>query len=193
MYSDYIELRCRSAFSFLAGASLPEDLIDRAAALGYPALALGDRDGVYGAPRFHQAAKKAGLRAIIGAALTHADGSELYVLVTERAGYRNLCRLLTETKLRAPKGESVTTWADLEPHTAGLICLAGGSNGRLAAALRNGTVDTTAPQLQHLFPGRLYVDLQHHLDPDEERLNRALAAVAERYRIPLRSEEHTSE
>src|SRR5215468_6934055 len=63
----YIELRCRSAFSFLAGASVPEDLIARAAELGYPALALGDRDGVYGAPRFHQAAKRADIRALIGA------------------------------------------------------------------------------------------------------------------------------
>ena len=65
----YVELRCRSAFSFLDGASLPEDLINRAAALGYPAIALADRDGVYGAPRFHQAAQRAGLRAIIGAEL----------------------------------------------------------------------------------------------------------------------------
>src|SRR5262245_12401878 len=122
---DYIELRCRSAFSFLAGASLPEDLVARAAALDYPALALGDRDGVYGAPRFHQAAKKAGLRAIIGAALTLADGGALYVLAAERAGYRNLCRLLTATKLRAPKGESVTRWEDLDAHSDGLLCLAG--------------------------------------------------------------------
>jgi len=68
----YIELRCRSAFSFLAGASLPEDLADRAAALGYPALALGDRDGVYGAPRFHKAATAAGIRALVGAELTLA-------------------------------------------------------------------------------------------------------------------------
>ena len=67
---DYIELRCRSAFSFLAGASVPEDLVARAAALGYSALALGDRDGVYGMPRFHQAARRAGLRAIVGAQLT---------------------------------------------------------------------------------------------------------------------------
>ena len=65
--TDYIELHCRSAFSFLAGASLPEELIERAVALGYPALALGDRDGVYGAPRFHAAAKRAGVRALVGA------------------------------------------------------------------------------------------------------------------------------
>ncbi len=69
----YIELHAASAFSFLDGSSLPEALIDRAAALGYPALALLDRDGVYGAPRFHLAAKKAGLKAIIGAELTISD------------------------------------------------------------------------------------------------------------------------
>src|SRR6185295_1797170 len=176
---DYVELRCRSAFSFLAGASLPEDLVETAAGLGYDALALGDRDGLYGAPRFHQAAKKAGLRAITGAALTHADGGELYLLVAERTGYRNLCRLLTETKLRAPKGESVTGWDDLDGRTDGLICLAGGADGPLAAALRSNTVEATVARLQGLFPRRLAIDLQRHLDPAEERLNRALMAVAE--------------
>src|SRR5437867_11445381 len=66
----YIELHAASAFSFLQGASLPETLVERAAALGYPAIALVDADGVYGAPRFHKAAKQAGIKAIIGAELT---------------------------------------------------------------------------------------------------------------------------
>src|SRR6266403_1948620 len=113
----YIELRTRSAFSFLASAALPEDLIERAAALGYPALALGDVDGVYGAPRFHQAAKRAGLRALIGCELTltlDVDTCSLYLLAATRTGYQNLCRLITQTKLRAPKGEAVATWDDLE-------------------------------------------------------------------------------
>ena len=70
----YVELHSSSAFSFLDGASLPEALIDRAAALGYPALALLDRDGVYGAPRFHLAAKRAGIKAIVGAELTVSSG-----------------------------------------------------------------------------------------------------------------------
>ncbi|MGQ0734449.1 MAG: PHP domain-containing protein, partial [Acidobacteriota bacterium] len=107
----YIELHTSSAFSFLRGASLPETLIDRAAALGYPALALLDRDGVYGAPRFHQAAKAAGIRAIIGAELSiatalhvpgapeprtapHAPGAPVWalpVLVASREGWQNLC------------------------------------------------------------------------------------------------------
>ena len=69
----YVELHAASAFSFLQGASLPEALVERAAALGYPALALLDADGVYGAPRFHKAAQRAGLRAIIGAELTIAS------------------------------------------------------------------------------------------------------------------------
>ncbi len=183
MDTDYIELRCCSAFSFLAGASLPEDLVERAAALDYPVLALGDRDGVYGAPRFHQAAQKAGVRTIIGCAITLVDRAELYVLVADRTGYCNLCRLLTQTKLRAPKGGSVATWDDFEGHTDGLICLAGGVNGPIAAALQ--TTHILIPRLQYLFPDRLYIDLQRHLDPDAERLNRVLAAVAERFRIPL--------
>src|SRR5262245_60231823 len=120
---DYIELRARSAFSFLAGASLPEELISRAAELGYPTIALGDRDGVYGAPRFHQAAKRAGVRAIVGCELTMDSTEGLFLLVASRTGYQNLCKLLTQTKLRAPKGKSVATWSDLDGYTEGLICL----------------------------------------------------------------------
>src|SRR5271169_1706933 len=98
--ADYIELRTRSAFSFLEGAALPEDLVARAAELGYPALALGDRDGLYGAPRFYHAASKAGLKAIVGAELTLEDQSRLYVLVPDRERYKNLCRMITASKLR---------------------------------------------------------------------------------------------
>ncbi|MGD0946187.1 MAG: error-prone DNA polymerase [Candidatus Binatia bacterium] len=192
----YIELRCRSAFSFLAGASLPEDLIECAATLGYPALALGDRDGVYGAPRFHQAAKRAGLRAIVSAELQivrmlgryavrkkesdHPNTitpCSLYLLVANHAGYQNLCRLITQTKLRAPKGEAIATWEDLEGLTDGLICLA---RDALCPLTTN-----NLSRLQRLFPGRLYIDLQRHLDADEERLNQALLAVARHYRIPI--------
>ena len=172
----YIELRCRSAFSFLSGASLPEDLIEHAARLGYPAIALGDRDGVYGAPRFHQAAKKAGLRALVAAEL-----GGLYLLATSRSGYRNLSRLLTESKLRAPKGESRLDWRDVERHADGLICLAGSLLERTTTEQWSATLT----HLQQLFPGRLYVDLQRHLDPDEERRNRQWIALAQRFGLPL--------
>jgi error-prone DNA polymerase len=130
----YIELHTASAFSFLDGASLPEALVERAAELGYPALALLDRDGVYGAPRFHQAAKKAGIKALIGAELTIASGTpglphasifRLPVLIENREGYRNVCRLTTQMKLRSPKGEGALSLDELEGRTSGLIALVG--------------------------------------------------------------------
>src|SRR5688500_5311245 len=146
--SMYVELHAASAFSFLDGASLPEALVDRAVELGYPALAVLDRDGVYGAPRFHQAAKKAGLKAIIGAepSITNRQSAirqspiahpqspifRLPVLSESRQGYRNLCRLLTQRKLRAPKGEGALALDELDGHTAGLVALVGRAalNGR---------------------------------------------------------------
>src|SRR5207245_6573694 len=98
MSSDYIELRARSAFSFLEGATTPEDLAIRAAELGYNALALGDRDGLYGAPRFYLAAKSAGLRQIVDAELTLDDNSRLYVQVPYCASYNKLCLLKFSSK-----------------------------------------------------------------------------------------------
>src|SRR5919205_134264 len=97
----YIELRCRSAFSFLDGASLPEDLATTAAELGYDALALGDRDGLYGAPRFFRGARKSGpCRRLVGPAVPLAPDPDdpegmapppLLLLVQDQRGYRNLC------------------------------------------------------------------------------------------------------
>src|SRR5215470_6335229 len=102
--TDYVELRCRSAFSFLAGASLPEELAERAAALGHDTLALADRHGVYGAPRFFVAARQAGIRPLVGAEVALADAGLVWLLVESRAGYRNLCRLLTVGAHGRPKG-----------------------------------------------------------------------------------------
>jgi DNA polymerase III alpha subunit len=102
----HVEIHTTSAFSFLRGASLPEDLVHRAASLGYGAVALLDRDGVYGAPRFYRAAREHGLHAIVGAALgVEAAGVRgvlgLYVRAPE--GYRNLCRLITAAKAPVAK------------------------------------------------------------------------------------------
>jgi error-prone DNA polymerase len=146
--SSYVELHASSAFSFLQGASLPEALVDRAAELGYSAVALLDRDGVYGAPRFHKAATAAGIKPIIGAELTvTADKSEersqksgarqtsdfrlqtcqflLPVLCENQDGYRNLCRLITRMKLRSPKGEGALTLRRSRRLHGGLVALAG--------------------------------------------------------------------
>src|SRR5204862_1398551 len=124
---DYVELRCRSAFSFLDGASLPEDLVAAAAEGGHEALALADRDGVYGAPRFFAAARKAGLRPIVGAEITLAAGAApVLLLVEDRRGYQNLCQLITAAKSGKHKSDPVDASAELlAAHAGGLIALAG--------------------------------------------------------------------
>src|SRR6266704_2923231 len=178
---DYVELRCRSAFSFLAGASLPEDLVERAAALGHDALALADARGVYGAPRFFQAARCAGLRALVGAEVAVAGAGSLWLLVEERAGYKNLCRLLTAGALGRAKGEALVTWAEVEEHAAGLHCLAGGAEGPLAGA----DAAANLTRLKRLFGARLAVDVHRHGERAGERLARHLADLAAAHRVPV--------
>src|SRR5271155_5612121 len=153
----YVELHARSAFSFLEGASLPEILMARCAELQMPAMALLDRNGLYGAPRFYIAGKKAGIRAHIGAEIAMRDAGERVrppewvphhvpvepvrfpVLVESTLGYQNLCRLITRYKLReGTKAEGVATLADIEEHAEGLICLTGGDEGPLASPLSRG-------------------------------------------------------
>ncbi len=205
MNSDYIELRARSAFSFLEGATTPEDLAARAAELGYSAMALGDRDGLYGAPRFYAAAKSAGIRQIVGAELTLDDDSRLYVLAPDRKRYQNLCRMITDSKMRvlnpgalardgsvaAPvypaKGESRITLDELERYSRGLICLGGGVMSPLSRMLVRGEDPVElSRRLSGIFgAGNFYIDLQRHLDAGEERLNRKLAALADAARIPI--------
>ncbi|HLK12832.1 MAG TPA: error-prone DNA polymerase [Candidatus Binatia bacterium] len=179
--TDYVELRCRSAFSFLTGASLPEDLADRAAALGYDALALADRGGVYGAPRFFQAARRAGMRALVGAEVPLAAGGTILLLVEDRHGYRRLCRLLTDAAMGRPKGAGVVDWAQLEEHAGGLFCLAGGTDGPLAGPDAAAILD----RLRALFPARLAVDVHRHRERAEERAMRRLADLAEAHGVPV--------
>src|SRR3954466_7225749 len=124
--SEYVERRCRSAFSFLDGASLPEDLVEAAARQEMDTLALGDRDGVYGAPRPPAGARRAGIRPLVGADVTLADGPPLLLLVENAAGYRNLCRLLTRAREGLAKADPPrVTQALLAEHAAGLIALGG--------------------------------------------------------------------
>jgi error-prone DNA polymerase len=182
----FVELHVASAFSFLRGASLPETLIERAAELGYPALALLDADGVYGAPQFYRAAKKAGLKAIVGAELTMREGNghewRLPVLVASAEGYRNLCRAITRVKLRAAKGEARFSLKDLDGQTAGLVALA----GREALMAQYHGVGGLIDQLVGIF-GRagVSVELQRHLQRDEESANRALLDLASAFRVPV--------
>ncbi|PYK45378.1 MAG: error-prone DNA polymerase [Verrucomicrobia bacterium] len=122
----YVELHACSAFSFLRGASFPEQLVQVAAELEMPALALLDRNGVYGSQRFSVAAHEQKVRPIIGAELTMEDGSVLPVLVASRLGYANLCSLLTQAHLRSNvKGECAVKWDELPEFAQGLVALLG--------------------------------------------------------------------
>ena len=185
----YTELHARSAFSFLEAASLPEDLAAGCMERGMDAMALLDRDGVYGAPRFYMAAKKISLRAHIGAEVTSVAGWHYPFLVKSRAGYRNLCRLITGMKLRAPKGHGQISAEEMGERTDGLICLTGGEEGPLAHALAQGGIDggtECARQLSELF-GRenVYVELQRHFSRAEEARNHAAVEIARNLRLPL--------
>src|SRR5579864_3302211 len=172
MTETYVELHARSAFSFLQGASLPEELVETAANFGYPAMALVDRDGVYGAPRFHQAAKKAGIRAHIGAEVTCTDGFQYPLLVENRTGYQNLCRLATRMKLRAKKGEGAATPEELAEFAKGLICLAPAA-------------ETLDRAMQTFGRANVFAEVQRHFNREEEARNQAQMAAARQMRIPL--------
>jgi error-prone DNA polymerase len=197
----YVELHARSAFSFLEGASVPEELIAAGLALEMPAMALLDRDGVYGAPRFHLSAKKNGIKAHIGAEITvQKPGAQglcsVPVLVRTRTGYQNLCRLVTLMKLRVPKhakpGECVATADELAVHAKGLVCLTGSVDGPIATALTPGDPDNAA-KAQHttewlidVFGKKnVYAELQRHLDREEEARNHLVIEIARRNRLPL--------
>ena len=121
----YCELHACSAFSFLRGGSFPEQLAEVAAELEMPAIALLDRNGVYGAQRFSVAAREHGVRPIIGCELSMEDGGILPVLVENRSGYKNLCELLTQAHLRSEKGKCAARWEELPEFAEGLVAFLG--------------------------------------------------------------------
>jgi len=215
----YIELHARSAFSFLDGASVPEELADACHFHQMPAMALLDRDGVYGAARFHLAMKKLGLQAHIGAEVTSlllrpplSDNVALprvSLLCASREGYHNLCRLITRTKLRAPKypamlprqakheateelllnSQAIASFDDLSELSSGLICTTGGDEGPLSCALAHGGMDEARRTLEQLIAiygrGNVYVELQRHYDRAQESRNHAAIELARSLKLPL--------
>ncbi len=184
----YVELHAKSAFSFLRGASNPEDIFREAARLELPALALLERNGVYSAVRAHGAAAETGVRAIIGAELTMDDGAVVPLLAATAAGYRGLCRLLTAAKLRCGKGECAATWTELAAHAEGLIALTGDEDGPVRRAWRRGdpaAAEQAALRLANLFPGRAYLEIQRHRVRDEDIEENALLAIATRAGLPV--------
>ncbi len=207
MPDSYLELHAASAFSFLRGAALPEQLAEAAGQLGLPALAVLDRDGVYGAPRLYAAAKEQKIRPLVGAEITLADGSVLPLLAQNRTGYQNLCRLITTAKLTprpadlaprdlapaedpfARKRRCFATWTEIEQYADGLVALTGDEEGPLRRAWERGganAVDAALRPLQRIFgPDRLHVEIQRHRVRGEETAVAMLAALAARERLPL--------
>jgi error-prone DNA polymerase len=176
----FVELHCHSAYSFLDGASHPEELAARAAELGYEALALTDHDGVYGSLEFAHAAKAFGVRAITGAEVTLSDGSHITLLVETPRGYANLCRLLTAAHAgtRPKPTEPVPPSLDrhlFAAHNEGLICLSGCARDGLAVRNPNG-----AAELAAVFGrDRFFVELQRPYERGDARRNNKLRQLAE--------------
>ncbi|WP_348261036.1 error-prone DNA polymerase [Telmatobacter sp. DSM 110680] len=205
---EYIELHSSSAFSFLSGSSEPESIVERAVELDMPAIALADRNGLYGVARFHTAARHNKIKAHIGAEiaispfgnrlapsewLPHRCPDEpprIVLLCSSQVGYQNLCQLITRFKMReSTKAEGSATLDDLEEFSAGLICLTGGEEGLLASALsRKGEAGARAAldRLTSIY-GRsnVYIELQRHCEREEEFRNVVLVNIASQRGIPL--------
>ncbi len=208
MTSGYVELHAASAFSFLEGASQPEDLIERAVEVEMPAMALLDRNGVYGSARFHTSAKRNGVRAHVGAEvavssfgprltppawLPHQhvpEPARLPLLCESREGYQNLCQLITKFKLRERgKSEGAAALDDLRRHASGLVCLTGGDEGPLAAALVSGGEDAgqeIVEQLVNIYGKQnVFVELQRHGEREQEWRNHAALRIARLLHLPV--------
>jgi error-prone DNA polymerase len=148
----YAALWCKSNFSFLEGASHPEELVAQAHKLGLGAIALTDRDGVYGVVRAHEKARELGVQLILGAQMTIDDGSIVVLLVEDRAGYANLCQLISTGRLRSEKGASVVRWREVCERAGGLVAL-----------FRGGACD----ELRDAFGDRLYALAARHRRAEE--------------------------
>src|SRR6266511_922513 len=176
----FVELHCHSAYSFLDGASHPEELAARAAELGHEALALTDHDGVYGSLEFAHAAKAFGVRPITGAEVTLADGAHVTLLVGTPRGYANLCRLLTAAHAGTRPKETALLPPALDlrllaEQNEGLVCLSGCARDGLAVRDPN-----AAAELARAFGReRFFVELQRPYERGDERRNAALRDLAE--------------
>jgi error-prone DNA polymerase len=205
----YAELHCWSNFSFLEGASHPEELVEHGRRLGLRGIALTDRDGLYGAVRFAKAAAATpSFAALCGAELTletaapepirpsrparlakevPTDTPRLVLIAADKTGYGNLARLISAAQLRGRKRDARLRLDDLEGRTSGLIALSGGHNGLVEKALLRRDAEAAVglgARLRDLFPGRFFLELQHHVRPEDPALIRALVRLAMKLDVP---------
>jgi len=180
--SPYAPLWCKSNFSFLEGASHPDELIEEAQRHDLPSLALTDRDGVYGIVRAHVKAQELGLHLIIGSQITVDDGSIILLLAENRIGYANLCRLSTAGRLRSEKGESIVGWEEIYRHSSGLVALWGGDQSLVVGEIEP---ESIAFNLHEAFSDRLYCMVTRHWGEHEVAQEARLRERAKRYGLPF--------
>lgn len=194
----YVPLWCKTNFSFHEGASHAEELVEEAHRLGLAAIAITDRDGVYGIVEAHLKARELGIQLIVGAQVTITDGTTIVLLARDRAGYASLCQLLTAGRLRSPKGESHVTWDEVCGHAGGLIALWGGDRSLIVAApvtaepatsgsavIPDTNPDVVAGWLREAFGDALYAMAARHRRDTEVRQEARLRERAARYGIPV--------
>ena len=183
----YVELHGRSAFSFLQGACVPEEFAREAAHMGIQAMALLDRDGVYGSPRFYLEMERSTLKGHTGAEVLCEDGAYYPLIVRDQTGYQNLCQMLTQAKMRTSKDKpTIVTFAEMEAFSKGLLCLTGDGDGPLAFAFRQKQGRVSLERITRVF-GRenVYVELQRHNLREEESRNQAAIELARSLKLPL--------
>ena len=181
----FVHLHCRSAFSLKDGAFLPESLAAAAAELGMPAVALTDRDALYGAARFVDACEKVGVRPILGSLLTLDDG-EVLLLARTDTGYANLCRLITQAHMSGERGEPSLTSGDVLRRADGLVALlgAGSPPGRLALSRRTGAARERLRPWREAFGDWCFVEVRNLLEPMSSAEVRALLRLADEAGMP---------
>ena len=203
----YTELHCKTNFSFLQGASHPHELVQRAAELGYHALAVTDRNSLAGVVRAHAAAKACGLKLIVGAEVTPVDAPPVVLWAPDRAAYGRLCRLLTRGRRQAAKGQCKLTWQDLAEHADGLLAgvlvdthvaesLRDPVPAHVAESLRDPVPVSEKPGYVHsplaaldryrqIFPDRCYLIAEFHRGPDDLRRLEILRQLSAASGVPL--------
>ncbi|NUQ64182.1 MAG: error-prone DNA polymerase [Pirellulales bacterium] len=175
----YVELHAKTNFSFLEAASHPDELVCRAAELGYAALAITDRNSLAGVVRAHVAAKEAGLKLIIGAEITPDDAPPLVVWAADRASYGRLSSLITQGRRLAEKGECRLTWADVAAYAQGLLA------GVLPGAELHCSLPRRLAEYRAVFGERCYLLAELHRGPDDAKRLEQLSQLARRTRVPL--------
>ena len=175
----YIPLWCKTNFSFLEGASHPEELVETAARLGLPAVAITDRNGVYGMVRAFEAARQHGVKLITGSQVSIDDGSTVVLLAQDRAGYGNLCRLISRGHLRNAKGTCSVSWSEVGENAQGLAAL--WVNDQANPSLRASGLGI----LREAFRNRLYAVVTRHRWVDDAARERATRESAAQFSLPL--------